>query len=844
MVVSSFIHTTFRVVTYFLLCNCFAVGSYPYYDDSIPIEEAQPPIPENAPDYIVEMAPAEQPNLNKFRKKMTEWVEEQLLKTVKRADHLQTDLHMLKNNANHQEDSIRTIKYKMNEIEEEFSEVNSKNDDTEDELDELKNLNSKEALRVAMILDQQNQINEEVLTGVKNLQTEENNIKATQEIFRGTLTESTDNIEELQNLLLDNSATIENNTNLFKLESLLLNSIVNDTKSQFKKNLALQENINSDLIKENLKFQMGLEKLERENSALRTQLGEVQIQSAVILEENENIRQTNLKILSENKEIEQNYQQSIKKFNENHKEFEQIKEQNDNITAENNNIKTEYMEISKRVEQTLEENANLKRENTNIISLNRVLQDTVSKNIDILKDVTTEIKSLNNHVLELDRSSQLLISENYKTDSEITGLSTKLSEIDDFNSKIEPRIANVEQNLTILQDQSSEIQNAYGDVTKKVSENRRQFNISLNELINSVNVKNGEIVESVEDFQDVLMQTVGENLRLKNNISTIIKNYTSIKLNNKAIKEELEFVELKLSKSRTEKNAIESNLKQLQTNFTEIAKENKIIKNKIFISNKSLHPTTCEEVLLGNPGAETGLYTIFQNEEDNTGFEVKCEFSARSVKQVFFGRSCTELKTRSPENENGVYKVFPSKNISSSISVYCQGPWTVFQKRFDGSQNFNQNFTTYETGFGNLDSEHWLGLLPLHELTKNGNHILRVEMEDFQGNEAYAEYQDFRIEKGPGYVFRIGKYSGTAGNSLSAFTNKRKFSTPDRDQDRWRKKSCAVVRTGAFWWDRCGFANPNSWTYDPEEEGYHMYWYRLNRDYTPLKAMTWMFKSS
>ena len=43
----------------------------------------------------------------------------------------------------------------------------------------------------------------------------------------------------------------------------------------------------------------------------------------------------------------------------------------------------------------------------------------------------------------------------------------------------------------------------------------------------------------------------------------------------------------------------------------------------------------------------------------------------------------------------------------------------------------------YITQYKNIRS----GLIPLHELTKVGNHVLRVEMEDFDGNEAYAEYQ-------------------------------------------------------------------------------------------------------
>jgi len=856
MVVRTCFHLTLQVVVLLLLCDHFAVESSPtaeYYYDSPPTGQEQPPVPENSPDYQVDMLNEEtilKPHLSKFRKKMTAWVEEQVLKTMTRLDLLQTDLYMVKNNANHQEESIRSIEYKIGEIKEEFSEVDSRNDDMKDDLDKFVEITTNEAFRIGLILDQQDQLNNQLLNNVTELKKDGEIIKETQKAFRKNFEDANNSINDLDEMIVQNEEANEEAISLLKSETILLNEIVNDTKLKFEKDLASQATISAQLFEGNLEFGVGLEKLAREiselrleNEVLQTQNRKVETQSEAILEENKSIRLSNSKLLSENREIVENYRQSIKKLNESNSNFEQIKEQNSKITAENNKIKSENSQIKERVEQALKENSNLKIENANILSLNKVIQNKVAKSNAVLKNATADITSLNIHVTELDKSSQLLISENHKTDSEITELNTKISEIDDFDSKIEPKVANLEKDLKALQGQSSEIQEAYVDVTDKVSENRRQFNISLNELINSVNVKNGEIVKSVEDFEDVLIQTVGENLRLKNNISNIAKNYTSIKLNNKAIKEELKFVEMKLSKSKTEKIKIESNLRQLQNNFTEIAEENEKFKNKVLLNTKSLHPTTCEEILLGNPGAETGLYTIFENAEDETGFQVKCEFSARSVKQVLFEKSCTLLNARSPENENGVYKVFPSTNNTSSLSVYCQGPWTVFHKRFDGSQNFNQNFSTYETGFGNLDSEHWLGLIPLHELTKVGNHVLRVEMEDFDGNEAYAEYQDFAIGAGPGYVIRIGKYNGTAGNSLSAFTNKRKFSTPDRDQDRWRKKSCAVVRTGAFWWDRCGFANPNSWTYNPDDKGYHMYWYKFHRDYTPLKAMTWMFKS-
>jgi len=53
----------------------------------------------------------------------------------------------------------------------------------------------------------------------------------------------------------------------------------------------------------------------------------------------------------------------------------------------------------------------------------------------------------------------------------------------------------------------------------------------------------------------------------------------------------------------------------------------------------------------------------------------------------------------------------------------------------------------------------------LHCLTTDQRQILRVDLEDWEGNKKYALYDNFRVEKEDfGYKLRsVGKYSGTAG---------------------------------------------------------------------------------
>ena len=87
----------------------------------------------------------------------------------------------------------------------------------------------------------------------------------------------------------------------------------------------------------------------------------------------------------------------------------------------------------------------------------------------------------------------------------------------------------------------------------------------------------------------------------------------------------------------------------------------------------------------------------------------------------------------------------------------------MFQKRLNGSVDFYRYWNDYKCGFGDLNSEFWLGLDKIHRLTSYNNNTLRVDLdlEDFQGNTAYAKYNLFGVmsEKDK-YKLILGSYSG------------------------------------------------------------------------------------
>ncbi|XP_039202923.1 fibrinogen alpha chain-like, partial [Crotalus tigris] len=175
--------------------------------------------------------------------------------------------------------------------------------------------------------------------------------------------------------------------------------------------------------------------------------------------------------------------------------------------------------------------------------------------------------------------------------------------------------------------------------------------------------------------------------------------------------------------------------------------------------------------------------------------------------------------------QSGIFRITPAGS-AKVFSVYCDqettlGGWLLIQQRLDGSLNFNRTWEDYKKGFGSLDvkgrGEFWLGNENLHILTQKDT-VLRIELEDWEGDKVYAEYNIHIDSESEGYRLRVSNYKGTAGDALikgseedgieyTAHTNM-KFSTYDRDNDRW-EENCAEVYGGGWWYNNCQAANLN-----------------------------------
>ncbi|CAN9514677.1 unnamed protein product [Ophioblennius macclurei] len=219
---------------------------------------------------------------------------------------------------------------------------------------------------------------------------------------------------------------------------------------------------------------------------------------------------------------------------------------------------------------------------------------------------------------------------------------------------------------------------------------------------------------------------------------------------------------------------------------------------------------------------------------------------------------CSQIFTAG-SRASGLYTIHPVGS-PAPIEVYCdmtdRGGWTVMQRRINGSEAFDRSWAEYKDGFGNKEAEFWIGNDNLHYITAQGNYSLRIFLEDFDGNQRYAEYKNFKVaDEKEKYTLTFGAYVGTAGDAFSgsfhvgasqwASHQAIKFSTHDQDNDNY-KGNCAKEDKGGWWFNKChsvhlnGLYYPNGHYSAPTDDGVVWYpwrgwWYSLKTSIMKLR---------
>ncbi|ELU15974.1 hypothetical protein CAPTEDRAFT_171102 [Capitella teleta] len=145
--------------------------------------------------------------------------------------------------------------------------------------------------------------------------------------------------------------------------------------------------------------------------------------------------------------------------------------------------------------------------------------------------------------------------------------------------------------------------------------------------------------------------------------------------------------------------------------------------------------------------------------------------------------------------------------------------WTVIQRRWDDSVDFDRHWIEYQEGFGDpaFAKNFWIGLDNLYRLTNQRNYKLSITMRLANGEFRFANYDSFRIDSEKyNYALHVDGFSGNAGDAFQ-YTGKSHerwldgmpFSTRDRDNDRWNEGSCGQHYRSGWWFNKCFWGNLN-----------------------------------
>ena len=174
---------------------------------------------------------------------------------------------------------------------------------------------------------------------------------------------------------------------------------------------------------------------------------------------------------------------------------------------------------------------------------------------------------------------------------------------------------------------------------------------------------------------------------------------------------------------------------------------------------------------------------------------------------------------------SGVYKTTKG-TFDKAADTYCDmvtddGGWIVIQrnKRYS-AVSFDREWTDYEKGFGDLNTEFWYGLEEIHCLTQRGQWEMRVDYQKNDKSWTYLHYNQFSVgSANEEYPLTVGGFTGQGTDQFSYPSfgqNGMKFTTLDKDNDKW-SGNCGDHYKSGWWHNRCYWININK--QPPSESG-------------------------
>eukprot|EP00111_Clytia_hemisphaerica_P019442 TCONS_00057358-protein len=150
----------------------------------------------------------------------------------------------------------------------------------------------------------------------------------------------------------------------------------------------------------------------------------------------------------------------------------------------------------------------------------------------------------------------------------------------------------------------------------------------------------------------------------------------------------------------------------------------------------------------------------------------------------------------------GTYWIFRNRTKMRTVCNTGNPPWTLIQKR-TSAYDFNRSWEEYKNGFGDPETNFWIGNDKIHKLTYGREMQIRFTGEPYSKPKKFCIYTGFYIE-GEENKYRLHTGAHTGGSDTYAgdwaLHNGSLFSVRSQDNDGWANHNCAVRFKLNGWW--------------------------------------------